>query len=208
MGGVGKGLVGMVAKPLGGAAELIALTGQGLLVGSGWSKDRKAIKMAFPSLVLDLVSSDLKFQWKISLAEKIVCSVDASLHRDSQYIAVTCVLTRDSLILINEEQDDIQQVHNLKNLSLDTCTDDPSLTVLKIYKERSIEDSFRPSDRVAQFVLDSIQFSGNLSEGSETTQVASLRPMPEIEDEFLLYLNPGLLEWFSISLENTKENLT
>ena len=36
MGGLTRGLVGVVTKPLGGAAEFVAQTGQGLLVGSGW----------------------------------------------------------------------------------------------------------------------------------------------------------------------------
>lgn len=35
--GVGVGLVGAVAKPLSGAAELLALAGQGLLHGAGWN---------------------------------------------------------------------------------------------------------------------------------------------------------------------------
>ena len=34
--GITRGLVGVVAKPLGGAAELVAQTGQGLLNGTGW----------------------------------------------------------------------------------------------------------------------------------------------------------------------------
>lgn len=33
--GITRGLVGVVAKPLGGAAELVAQTGQGLLHGTG-----------------------------------------------------------------------------------------------------------------------------------------------------------------------------
>ncbi len=33
--GVGKGLVGMVTKPIGGAMELVSQTGQGLLLGTG-----------------------------------------------------------------------------------------------------------------------------------------------------------------------------
>jgi hypothetical protein len=35
--GVGLGLVGVITKPLSGAAELVAMTGQGLLHGAGWS---------------------------------------------------------------------------------------------------------------------------------------------------------------------------
>lgn len=35
--GVGRGLVGVFTKPLSGAADLVAMTGQGLLQGAGWS---------------------------------------------------------------------------------------------------------------------------------------------------------------------------
>lgn len=206
VGGVGKGLVGMVAKPLGGAAELIALTGQGLLVGTGWSKERKAIKMALPSLVLDLVSSNLKFQWKLCMSEKIVCSVDASLYREDQYWAVTCVLTQDSVLIVNEEEDAIQHGHSLASVSLEPCRDDPTLSVLKVFKDRFVEARLQPTDRVAQFVLDSLLFAGTSGEQCET-DVVYRQPEPDVQDEYLLYLNPALLDWFVQCLDYQKANL-
>ena len=36
MTGVSKGLVGMVTKPVGGAAEFVANAGEGFLTGAGW----------------------------------------------------------------------------------------------------------------------------------------------------------------------------
>ena len=36
--GVGKGLMGVVTKPIGGAAELVSQTGMGLLQGAGLAK--------------------------------------------------------------------------------------------------------------------------------------------------------------------------
>jgi len=39
--GVGKGLIGVVTKPIGGAVELVAMTGQGLLRGAGWTPQLK-----------------------------------------------------------------------------------------------------------------------------------------------------------------------
>ena len=47
--GVGLGLVGVVTKPLSGAAELVALTGQGLLQGTGWN--------SLPSVKISLLFS-------------------------------------------------------------------------------------------------------------------------------------------------------
>ena len=37
MTGVGRGLVGVFTKPLSGAADFVAMTGQGLLQGAGWT---------------------------------------------------------------------------------------------------------------------------------------------------------------------------
>jgi len=36
LGGVGRGVIGAIVKPVGGVAELIAMTGQGLLLATGW----------------------------------------------------------------------------------------------------------------------------------------------------------------------------
>ena len=52
-GGLTRGLVGVVTKPLGGAAELVAQTGQGLLLGTGWSKP---LKPRFVSLQLNYLT--------------------------------------------------------------------------------------------------------------------------------------------------------
>lgn len=38
---IGLGLVGVITRPLSGAAELVALTGEGLLSGVGWNQAPK-----------------------------------------------------------------------------------------------------------------------------------------------------------------------
>jgi len=38
LGGVGKGVVGVVTRPLGGLVELVALTGEGVLRSAGWAQ--------------------------------------------------------------------------------------------------------------------------------------------------------------------------
>lgn len=39
--GVAKGVVSVVTKPVGGALELLAMTGEGILKGTGWSSENK-----------------------------------------------------------------------------------------------------------------------------------------------------------------------
>ena len=69
----------MVTKPLGSAAELIAQTGQGMLTGSGWSRDRRPRASLTPGLVMELPSSPLKYQWKVVGAGAGVATAAASL---------------------------------------------------------------------------------------------------------------------------------
>ncbi|ODN04129.1 Vacuolar protein sorting-associated protein 13B [Orchesella cincta] len=44
LGGVGRGMFGVIVKPVGGFAELIAMTGQGILLATGWKPKPLAIK--------------------------------------------------------------------------------------------------------------------------------------------------------------------
>lgn len=63
--GFGKGLVGMVAKPIGGAMELVSQTSQGILLGTGLTKPPKKLKAALAKrdiLRLDK-ESYMKYLW-------------------------------------------------------------------------------------------------------------------------------------------------
>ncbi|XP_071444845.1 intermembrane lipid transfer protein VPS13B-like [Hetaerina americana] len=63
--GVGKGLVGVITKPLSGAAELVALTGQGLLHGTGWASLPMPRQSPLLETISDSSDSQLKYIWKI-----------------------------------------------------------------------------------------------------------------------------------------------
>ena len=206
IGGVSKGLVGMVAKPLGGAAGLVASTGQGLLVTSGWSRERKAIKMAIPSLVMDLSSSSLKLKWKLCLDEPLLCCVDASLFKEDTCTSVTCVLTKDSLVIVNEDEDDIQIVYPVRDIRLKLSSEDPTLAALKILRPAPVPSEPQLHDRVARFVLESIQFAGKQTDVESYDEDMGLR-IEDVEDECALYINPDLLIWFNQCLVSAQCNV-
>ena len=52
--GVGKGLVGAITKPLGGAAELVSQTSLGLLHSSGLKTNNRQVREAFNTTARDL----------------------------------------------------------------------------------------------------------------------------------------------------------
>ena len=58
--GVGKGLVGAITKPLGGAAELVSQTSMGLLQGTGLARYPKPVVDADVTLAADLANSSFK----------------------------------------------------------------------------------------------------------------------------------------------------
>ena len=169
VGGVGRGMVGVVTKPLGSAAELIAQTGQGMLTGSGWSRDRLPRASLTPGLVLELTSSSLKFQWKVMGSASAVTIAAASQVHDGLHLAVTVVLSHSALYIHNEEEDAVRSVFSLGEVTVGEDKDDPTLLVVRPTKKEETGYS-HVSDRVARFVLESIHFAetgGGASLGEE-----------------------------------------
>ena len=91
--GVARGLVGVVTKPLGGAAELVAQTGQGLLYGTGWCSETIHRSTALPEPVYAIPSSELKYVWKIQTAQQ--SSTDILLTADVTKITTSMSLKID-----------------------------------------------------------------------------------------------------------------
>ena len=61
--GVGKGLIGVVTKPLGGAMELVSQTGQGILQGTGLGEMPMRLHEAHEGGYILGRSSNLKYMW-------------------------------------------------------------------------------------------------------------------------------------------------
>ena len=61
--GVGKGLVGVVTKPLGGAMELVSQAGRGILRGTGLSHLPTRLRPVEESIELISRNSHLKYSW-------------------------------------------------------------------------------------------------------------------------------------------------
>ena len=61
--GVGKGLIGVVTKPLGGAMELVSQTGQGILQGTGLGEMPMRLYEAQDRGHVVGSSSNLKYLW-------------------------------------------------------------------------------------------------------------------------------------------------
>jgi len=196
--GVGKGIAGVVTKPLGGAAELVAQTGQGLLTGSGWAKMRKPRVSRPPGLVMDLVSSSVKLQWKLVWPGSVVTSADATLLQDDgQYLAVVLVLTKEAVCVVSEDEDAVMKVHGLGEIKWTGGKEDPTLAVIEVEKVVAIDVV---QDRVTQFVLDSINYAGDGGNGMVECQETS-------GEKFLFYMSPTTRSVFGAFFRQTQDRL-
>ncbi|XP_034952254.1 vacuolar protein sorting-associated protein 13B [Chelonus insularis] len=134
--GVGLGLVGVVTKPLSGAAELVALTGQGLLQHTGWNS--MPLIRRKPNISLNYIdNSKYRYSWKLmdyldKNYDRIVYSVDAEMIVGNQNLneklSVVLVLTKKKLIIIDTYRDNVEKIMSLSEFScVDENTNDPKL---------------------------------------------------------------------------------
>ncbi|KAI4504385.1 hypothetical protein M0802_000856 [Mischocyttarus mexicanus] len=121
--GVGLGLVGVVTKPLSGAAELVALTGQGLLQGAGWNSLPLPRQHPIVQYSTGNNNASIRYAWRLLPLLENTC--DNILHVvNADYVlqqgsnrAVTLVLTRQALLLVNIAEDTVEKILPLKELT-------------------------------------------------------------------------------------------
>ncbi|XP_074031826.1 vacuolar protein sorting 13B isoform X2 [Leptinotarsa decemlineata] len=133
--GVGLGLVGIVTKPLSGAAELVALTGQGLLQGAGWNSLPEPRSVPLVYKIEHGTNSLLKYNWKhihaMSPSQILYVAEATNISSTSQYESIALILTVDALIIVNLDEDETQRVISLSDLTV--CpNNDPTLLVFKL----------------------------------------------------------------------------
>ncbi|XP_020300480.1 vacuolar protein sorting-associated protein 13B isoform X2 [Pseudomyrmex gracilis] len=216
--GVGLGLVGVVTKPLSGAAELVALTGQGLLQGAGWNslptpRQRSIVQYTTGN------STSVRYIWRLSSLldhshDSIlhVTSADYVIHQGSNR-AVTLVLTRQALLLVNMAEDSVERIFSLKELtSVDHITES---TMLCLYCPPAATQTSRPLSptehemnqemraRVEEYVRTSSTGLASVSTNSDRQSDTFERVSPHPEHTLTFYVCPDtrnyLLSLFNIA---------
>ena len=159
VGGITRGLVGVVTKPLGGAAEFVAQTGHGLLVGTGWTEKLRQREPSLPQHVCSVASSGMKFGWKLNCGQ-IVMIAEATKAEDLS--PVTLVLTTEAILIIAEDEDCAETVLSLSEMTfVETFDEDPTRMELvwltessNHFASRSEQDDIT-NERIVQFVMES-----------------------------------------------------
>ncbi|KAK8395541.1 hypothetical protein O3P69_005567 [Scylla paramamosain] len=137
VGGVGKGLVGVVTKPIGGAADLLVHTGHGLLQGAGWHQEQ--VPRFQPTLEPHRmeVNAPLKLVWKLVAAlpeecRAVLAAVDATHFTSAgSYTPVTVLLTPQVLFILGVEEDAQQHALPLAEVTWRPHPADPTLVYIE-----------------------------------------------------------------------------
>lgn len=214
--GVGRGLVGVVTKPLSGAADLVALTGQGLLHGTGWTTFPQPRQKPIIEKVSDMLNSRLKYSWKIvsSLKHNFLQIIEAtSRDQNGTFEAVSLVLTNHALFLVNIEGDNIQRVLSPSEITNFDHSLDPSLLCFYFQappnlaqapsypiqmdptSHARIMDYVRQSSGLIHIVNDSA-----LLEQDSTASSSPAIELQSVENALSLYVNPQLRNYFISAL--------
>ncbi|XP_062394523.1 intermembrane lipid transfer protein VPS13B-like isoform X2 [Sardina pilchardus] len=125
--GVGKGIVGVFTKPIGGAAELVSQTGYGILHGAGLWELPKQLYLPAEEQAAQASNSHLKYVWKLlqSLGRpEVHMALQVGLVSSSGQEHAGCLLlTADVLFVVSLSEDTQQQAFPITEV---TCQQEPS----------------------------------------------------------------------------------
>ncbi|EDO30907.1 predicted protein [Nematostella vectensis] len=168
--GVGKGLLGVVTKPLGGAMELVSQTGQGILQGSGlsWLPTRR--HRVGESLVTNVRNSHLKFVWKVlhfqSEPSLLLC-LDATIvtSPSGHGYSGSILLTPNTVYIVSTESDTIEQSLNIRDTEIRADERDNKTVVITTQQAGFSDDDVSEvpdagdPERLKQFLRDAQNFA-------------------------------------------------
>lgn len=112
--GIGKGLIGVVTKPISGAAELLALTGQGVLHTVGFNAmpiSRNIETITNFSFPMSITKVSWKILSKIDYHDRVLTIASAALiESGDKSVNVTVAVTTKLILLMNDNNNDMPTV--------------------------------------------------------------------------------------------------
>ncbi|XP_051922637.1 intermembrane lipid transfer protein VPS13B-like isoform X3 [Hippocampus zosterae] len=110
--GVGKGIVGIFTKPIGGAAELVSQTGYGILHGAGLWQLPKQLYLPAEEKSAEAANSHLKYVWKMlqSLGRpELHMALEVTIVSGSGQEHAGCLLLTSEVLFVVSLSEDTQQ---------------------------------------------------------------------------------------------------
>ncbi|KAL4617020.1 vacuolar protein sorting-associated protein 13B-like [Arapaima gigas] len=110
--GVGKGIVGVFTKPIGGAAELVSQTGYGILHGAGLWQLPRQLYLPAEAKSADAANSHVKYAWKMlqSLGRpEVHMALEVTIVSGSGQEHAGCLLLTGEVLFVVSLSEDAQQ---------------------------------------------------------------------------------------------------
>ncbi|RZB39382.1 ATG C domain containing protein [Asbolus verrucosus] len=195
--GVGLGLVGVLTKPLSGAAELVALTGQGLLQGAGWNPLPQPRNNLSQHLKHIDINSAIKYEWKLlhSITFKNVLNVtEATSINNKDFRGIALILTSDALIIVSIDDDIVKRIISLSQLQVVANESDPTLLLFRITKKMEEESIVEMDPACRARVADYVRSTATLLQipgiSQDQPEISPTHLRDEINEQFCCYVNP------------------
>ncbi|XP_066525855.1 intermembrane lipid transfer protein VPS13B-like isoform X2 [Hoplias malabaricus] len=143
--GVGKGIVGVFTKPIGGAAELVSQTGYGILHGAGLWQLPKQLYLPKEVHSADAPNSHLKYIWKMlqSLGRpEVHMALDVCMVSSSGQEHAGCLLlSGEVLFVVSVCEDTQQQAFPITEVQCHQDSLEPGKLTLSLNQHRVTGDS-------------------------------------------------------------------
>lgn len=133
--GVGKGIVGAFTKPISGAAELLALTGQGMLHSVGYNTMPTPKYFQQPLQRLEPIPYKSLWDPQTLSDGSLMFTIHATFAGRSQYKLVVVGIYLKTLVLLDVDNSQLLEVLDLKTVFPSVDASDPTQVILRIRPE-------------------------------------------------------------------------
>ncbi|TSK20268.1 Vacuolar protein sorting-associated protein 13B [Bagarius yarrelli] len=207
--GVGKGIVGIFTKPIGGAAELVSQTGYGILHGAGLWHMPKQLYLPTEMKSAEGLNSHLKYVWKMmqSVGHQevhmalCVCMMSSSGQEHSGCL----LLGEEVLFIVSVCEDTQQQAFPITEVQCQQDAHSPEKLTLTLQQHRVTSSSEgdcvreRLSAQQYRWLMDYVMCVSQYFSPSSLFQppvVLSAEPTPSITKTYHYRADPAYIQVF------------
>uniref|UniRef100_T1HCM9 Vacuolar protein sorting-associated protein 13B n=1 Tax=Rhodnius prolixus TaxID=13249 RepID=T1HCM9_RHOPR len=202
VGSLGRGIVGVMARPISGAAELVALTAHGILLGAGWADNHIPKHQAICQGVDDGRESRLKYSLKIIVnrQEKVIAITEGTT---GDYEPLVVIITTANLYIVTASSAEIDgpsiRSVALRDVVAKADRSDPTLINISVLTPDDVAEKLSQK-RIAEYVRES-QLA--LSKAGSANRSDSIPPSPPSTDSdpLRIYVSPQRRDYFLAILD-------
>lgn len=178
MTGIGKGIVGAVTKPISGAAELVAMTGQGVLQTVGFNSLPSPKTVQYSSQT----SVPCRFIWPLlppQFSSKVILfSSTATLRSSDRFTSILVYMLPNAIVIFNAKT--LQQLHGYELEEIRVRVERQDTTQVVLEKEvdevEGVNEEYPISSRTIQYVQESLSMSNLAAFGAGTSTAQTSFP--------------------------------